>query len=65
MKQKCNENAANRYSYVGDVYRTGELARKKETLASMPEEWSDLHTKAICQCEDEIQVETPTEQSVI
>ena len=52
MKQKCNENAANRYSYVGDVYRTGELARKKETLASMPEEWSDLHTKGYIHIHD-------------
>lgn len=52
MKQKCNENAANRYSYVGDVYRTGELARKKETLASMPEEWSNLHTKGYIHIHD-------------
>ena len=52
MKQKCNENAANRYSYVGDVYRTGELARKKETLASMPEEWSGLHTKGYIHIHD-------------
>ena len=28
--QKCNENAANRYSYVGEVYSFGERAKKKE-----------------------------------
>ena len=52
MKQKCNENAANRYSYVGDVYRTGELARKKETLDKMPKEWSDLHRKGYIHIHD-------------
>mgnify|MGYP003296589624 CR=1 FL=1 len=28
--QKCNENAANRYSYVGEVYNVGERKRKEE-----------------------------------
>ena len=31
--QKCNENAANRYSYVGEVYTLGERAKKKELQA--------------------------------
>lgn len=52
MKQKCNENAANRYSYVGDVYRTGEIARKNETLDKMPEEWSNLHRKGYIHIHD-------------
>ena len=52
MRQKCNENAADRYSYVGDVYRTGELARKKETLDAMPKEWSDLHRKGYIHIHD-------------
>ena len=41
--QKCNENAANRYSYVGEIYTVGERARKEEILCAMPKEWSDLH----------------------
>lgn len=52
MMQKCNENAANRYSYVGDVYRTGELARKKETLDAMPKEWSELHKRGYIHIHD-------------
>lgn len=28
--QKCNENAANRYSYVGEVYNVGERKEKKK-----------------------------------
>lgn len=52
MKQKCNENAANRYSYVGDVYRTGEIARKNETLDEMPKEWSNLHRKGYIHIHD-------------
>ena len=52
MRQKCNENAANRYSYVGDVYRTGEVQRKKETLDAMPKEWSDLHRKGYIHIHD-------------
>ena len=43
--QKCNENAANRYSYVGEVYTEGERKRKKEILDSLPSEWRDLHEK--------------------
>ena len=27
---KCNENAANRYSYIGEVYSIGENKRKKD-----------------------------------
>lgn len=45
--QKCNENAANRYSYVGEVYNVGERKRKEEILNSLPIEWSDLHKKVI------------------
>ena len=52
MRQKCNENAANRYSYIGDVYRTGEVQRKKETLYAMPKEWSDLHRKGYIHIHD-------------
>lgn len=41
--QKCNENAANRYSFVGEVYNLGEKNRKEQVLDQMPECWSRLH----------------------
>ncbi len=41
--QKCNENAANRYSYVGEVYSIGEKARKAQILNSIKPEWRALH----------------------
>lgn len=50
--QKCNENAANRYSYVGEVYNVGERKRKEEILNSFPTEWSDLHKKGYIHIHD-------------
>ena len=50
--QKCNENAANRYSYVGEVYNVGESKRKEEILNSLPAEWSDLHKKGYIHIHD-------------
>ena len=50
--QKCNENAANRYSYVGEVYTLGERAKKKEILASLPKEWRELHEKGFIHIHD-------------
>lgn len=50
--QKCNENAANRYSYVGEVYNVGERKRKEEILNSLPTEWSDLHKKGYIHIHD-------------
>ena len=50
--QKCNENAANRYSYVGEVYNVGEKERKKEILNSLPADWSDLHKKGYIHIHD-------------
>ncbi len=50
--QKCNENAANRYSYVGEVYNIGERKRKEEILNSLPTEWSDLHKKGYIHIHD-------------
>ena len=52
MMMKCNENAANRYSYVGEVYQDGERARKQALLASMPQTWRDLHTKGYIHIHD-------------
>ena len=49
---KCNENAANRYSYVGEVYQEGERTRKKALLASMPKEWRDLHEQGYIHIHD-------------
>ena len=43
--QKCNENAANRYSYVGEVYNVGECAQKQQVLQSLKPEWRDLYEK--------------------
>lgn len=43
MKQNNNENAANRYSYVGNNYSLGEKEFKNAILNSLPEEWSKLH----------------------
>lgn len=50
--QKCNENAANRYSYVGEVYNIGESKRKEEVLNSLPAEWRDLHKKGYIHIHD-------------
>ncbi len=43
MKQSSNENAANRNSYVGDVYTVGEHKVKNEILSSLPSKWAKLH----------------------
>ena len=37
------ENAADRMTYVGEVFSIGEAKRKREILDSMPSEWSALH----------------------
>ena len=50
--QKCNENAANRYSYVGEIYTVGERARKDQILNSLPRDWSDLHRKGYIHIHD-------------
>lgn len=50
--QKCNENAANRYSYVGEVYNVGESKREEEILNSLPAEWRNLHTKGYIHIHD-------------
>lgn len=41
--QKCNENAANRYSYVGEVYNIGEKEIKSRILNELTPEWKSLH----------------------
>ena len=41
--QKCNENAANRYSYVGEVYNIGEKEIKNRILNGLNPKWKSLH----------------------
>ena len=50
--QKCNENAANRYSYVGEIFTVGERARKREILDTMPKEWRALHEEGFIHIHD-------------
>lgn len=38
-----NDNAANRYSYIGEIYSLGESLKKKQVLDAMPVEWRRLH----------------------
>ena len=50
--QKCNENAADRYSYVGEVYSIGERARKNEILQGLAPSWKVLHEKGYIHIHD-------------
>jgi anaerobic ribonucleoside-triphosphate reductase len=43
MKQNTNDNAANRTSYVGNVYSYGERSKKAAVLNSIKPEWKHLH----------------------
>lgn len=43
MKQLNNDNAANRTSYVGNVYNIGEKKFKEDILKSLPIKWGFLH----------------------
>ncbi len=43
MKQTSNDNAANRTSYVGEVYSVGEKKVKSAVLDELPPEWAALH----------------------
>ena len=42
-KQNKNDNAANRKSYVGEIYNIGEKQIKKTILDSLKPEWANLH----------------------
>lgn len=42
-KQNKNDNAANRKSYVGEVYNVGEKKVKQSILKSLKFEWAKLH----------------------
>lgn len=52
MKQLNNENAANRFSYVGSVYNVGEKKVKNELLDSFPSEWASLHREGYIHIHD-------------
>lgn len=50
--QKRNENAADRYSYVGEVYSIGARARKNEILQGLAPSWKALHEKGYIHIHD-------------
>ena len=52
MKQLNNDNAANRTSYVGNVYNIGEKKFKEDVLNSLPERWSKLHREGYIHIHD-------------
>ena len=52
MKQLNNDNAANRTSYVGNVYNIGEKKFKEDILNSLPERWSKAHREGYIHIHD-------------
>ena len=52
MKQSNNENAANRFSYIGSVYNVGEKIVKNELLDSFLSEWASLHREGYIHIHD-------------
>lgn len=51
-KQNKNDNAANRKSYVGQVYNVGEKKVKHDLLKSLKLEWAELHEKGYIHIHD-------------
>ncbi len=52
MKQLNNDNAANRTSYVGNVYNIGEKKFKDDILNSLPERWAKAHREGYIHIHD-------------
>ncbi|MDE7439355.1 MAG: hypothetical protein K2N23_02470, partial [Clostridia bacterium] len=52
MKQISNDNAANRASYVGEVYGVGEKQVKNDVLNSLQSEWATLHKEGYIHIHD-------------
>lgn len=52
MKQNRNDNAANRMSYIGEIYDIGADVVKDEILASMPKNWAELHKQGYIHIHD-------------
>ena len=51
-KQNKNDNAANRKSYVGEIYNIGEKQIKKTILDSLKPEWANLHREGYIHIHD-------------
>lgn len=47
-----NENAADRFSYAGEIFSLGEQTLKSELLDKMPGKWSELHRKGYIHIHD-------------
>ena len=43
MKAYVTENAAERQSYVGDIFNVGSVKQKNDILNNLPKEWAKLH----------------------
>jgi len=52
MQQYSCDNASDRRSYVGTIFNRGAAQVKKEILESLPDEWSELHTKGYIHIHD-------------
>ena len=52
MKAYVTENAAERESYVGDIFNVGSIKRKEMILNSLPNEWSRLHKEGYIHIHD-------------
>lgn len=52
MKQISNDNAANRTSYIGEVYSVGEKKVKKDVLSEIPSDWAALHKEGYIHIHD-------------
>ena len=52
MKAYVTENAAERESYVGDIFNVGSIKQKKEILNSLANEWSRLHREGYIHIHD-------------
>lgn len=47
-----NDNAANRYSYIGEIYSLGEQLKKRLILEGMPEKWRKLNEEGYIHIHD-------------
>jgi ribonucleoside-triphosphate reductase len=51
-KKITEENAADRMTYVGEVFTIGERKRKQDILAELPVQWSRLHSEGYIHVHD-------------
>lgn len=52
MKQTSNDNAANRTSYIGEVYSVGEKKVKNDILSGLPSDWAALYKEGYIHIHD-------------